>query len=110
MTGLLAASAATANLTNLAITLLGAGGAVGAVTGFIRLRGDRDSQAVSQAQGAIEVMETLQDELRASLKRAQERADYWRGKYDREHAEKEAIIHRWGPFPRDVHEDGNGGH
>ena len=85
--------------TSFLIAFLGAGGVVGAITGFFKLRGERDSAVVSQAKGAMETMDDLNQALERSLDRANERADFYKKLYERERAEKNDLIRRWGPFP-----------
>lgn len=91
--------ASSADLTPFLIALLGSGGIVSAVVAFLRLGGDRDSQAVSQAQGAVETMVDVQTALEKSLARANDRADYYRRRCDELSAELEEVRQRWGPFP-----------
>lgn len=74
-------------------------GVVGAIVTLYKLRGERDSQAVSQAQGAMETMEGLNDALEKALTRANERADFYKQRLDEAIAEKDEIARRWGPFP-----------
>lgn len=81
------------------IALAGSGGLVGATLGFIKLRGDRDSQAVSQALGAMETMQSLNEALEGALKRANERGDHYKALYDVALAELEQVRQQWGPFP-----------
>lgn len=81
------------------IALAGSGGVLGALLGFFKLRGDRDSSAVSQAQGAVETMADVQEALERALARANERSDYYRGRAEELEAELQEIRSRWGPFP-----------
>lgn len=83
------------------IVLFGSGGILAAILGFFKLRGERDSLAVSQAQGAMETMVDLQEQLEKSLHRANERADYYRRRCEAVDAELEEVQRRWGPFPID---------
>lgn len=83
------------------IALAGSGGLLGAALGFIKLRGDRDSQAVSQAEGAMETMQALNRSLESALERANERADHYKRLMEAALAELEQIRQRWGPFPVD---------
>jgi hypothetical protein len=53
------------------VVLSAAAGFIIALLGLVKLRGDNNSQAVSQAQGAMETMETLLEAM------AQDR-DYWK--------------------------------
>lgn len=80
------------------IALLGSGGVLGAFVAFFRLRGDRDSQAVSQAEGAMETMQVLNQALNDALERANERADHYKRLHDEAQAELDRISARWGPF------------
>ena len=69
----------------LLIALVGSGGALGSFVAFVKLRGDTDSTAVSQAQGANEVLlETLQ-----SVERER---DYWHARYDACHGRCNEIL------------------
>lgn len=83
------------------IALLGSGGVLGALLGFFKLRGDRDSQAVTQAIGAMETMETLNDSLEKALARANERTDFYKSRCDELSRQLDAINRRWGPFELD---------
>lgn len=78
-------------------------GIVGALVALYKLRGERDSAAVSQAQGAMETMEGLNDALEHALERANARADFYKGRYEETVAELESVRQRWGPFPADDH-------
>jgi len=69
------------------IALAGSGGFVGALLGLVKLRGETDSQAVSQAQGAMETMQELNDAL-------ERERDYWRDRFERCHAEKSELLGR----------------
>ena len=91
----------TAAATPYLIALVGSGGLVGAIVGFFKLRGDRDSQAVSQAQGAVETMADVQTALEKALARANDRADYYRRRCEEINDELEEVKRRWGPFPVD---------
>lgn len=83
------------------IALAGSGGILGATIGLIKLRGDRDSQAVSQAQGAVETMAEVQDQLEKTLARANESRDFYRNRCDELTKELGDIHGKWGPFPVD---------
>lgn len=81
MLALLADSSPTTYL----IALLSSGGVLGALLGFFKLRGDKDTAAVTQAQGAMETMQDLNEAL------IKER-DYWRTRFERCHAEKSELL------------------
>lgn len=81
------------------IAIVGSGGVLGAILGFFKLRGENDSRAVSQAQGAVETMADVQDALEKALARANERGDHYRDRYEKAEARLEQINRRWGPFP-----------
>lgn len=83
------------------IVLVGSGGVIGAVTALVKLRGDRDSQAVSQAVGAMETMDTLLDALKDSLARANARGDFYKRQFDELEQKYDELVRRWGPFPID---------
>jgi hypothetical protein len=57
--------------TPLLVSLIGSGGLMGAIIALVKLRGDRDSVAVSQAHGANEA-------LIATLAGVERERDYWR--------------------------------
>lgn len=97
----LLAEAAASGPTLYLIILFGSGGVLAALLPLFRLRGDRDSQAVSQAVGAMETMETLQDALERALERANTRADFYRHRVQELEAELEKVNRQWGPFPVD---------
>jgi hypothetical protein len=67
------------------ITLAGSGGIVGALVALVKLRGDTSSQAVSQAQGAMEVMEGLNAAL-------EKERDYWRARYHECHDKRSELL------------------
>jgi hypothetical protein len=83
------------------IVLVGSGGIISAFIALFKLRGDRNSQVVSQAVGAMETMDTLLDALKDSLARANESRDFYRRRVDELEAELEKVNRRWGPFPID---------
>lgn len=76
-------------------------GLIGALVTLYKLRGDRDSQAVTQAQGAMETMDTLLEALEKALTRANARADFYKKQWEAALAELEVVNRRWGPFPID---------
>lgn len=59
----------------LLIGLIGSGGIVGAIVAFIKLGPERESAAISQAQGANEV-------LQETLEAVERQRDYWRRLYE----------------------------
>lgn len=91
---------ASAGATPYLIALVGSGGVLGALLGFFKLRGDRDSQAVSQAQGAMETMESLNEALEKALERSNDRGDRYRARIEQLEAELRES-RRSGPFPID---------
>lgn len=93
----------------IAITFATAAGVVGAIIALLKLKPEANSEAVSQAQGAMETMVALQAELRVDLARAKDRADRESDRADRLQAQLanlqeryDNVIDRWGPFPADV--------
>lgn len=62
------------SLTPLLIVLAGSSGVIGAIVALIKLSGDRGTAAVSQAQGANEV-------LQETLVAVERDRDYWRDRY-----------------------------
>jgi hypothetical protein len=53
--------------TNFLIALIGSGGVVGGIVALLKLRGDANSAAVEQAQGAMEVMQILNQTMEIEL-------------------------------------------
>lgn len=70
-----------------AAVLASAAAVLGALLGMVKLRGDTDSQAVSQAQGAMETMQDVNDAL-------ERERDYWRDRFDKCHADKNELYAR----------------
>lgn len=97
---LLLANGAGANTTQLIISVFGATGALGALAAWFKLRGEKDSLAVSQAQGAMEVMETLQSELKDTLARAEADRDFYKARADQFEHELSEYERLWGPLPQ----------
>lgn len=58
-------------LVQVLLALVGGGGALGAVAALYKLRPDVNSAAVVQAQGTMEMMATLNTELKDALSRSQ---------------------------------------
>ena len=81
------------------LTALGATGLTGSVISFVKLRGEKDSLAVSQAQGAMETMQELNKALERALARADARAEFYKRQYREVVAERNELVARWGPFP-----------
>lgn len=73
----------------LLIALLGGTGLTGAIVALVKLRGDRDSAAVSQAHGANEA-------LVAALTAVERERDYWRNRYEKVAALNEELLRRAG--------------
>lgn len=88
-----------AGATQYLIALGGATGLVGAFVALYKLRGDRDSQAVTQAVGAMGTMQELNKSLEQALDRANERSNYYKARCDDLERELEELRQRWGPFP-----------
>lgn len=65
----------TAGAAPIIITLLGSTGLIGAIVALLKLRPDVNSAAVSQAQGAMEVMQQLNQDM-------EKNRDYWRERYE----------------------------
>jgi hypothetical protein len=61
-------------VTPLLVSLAGSGGVMGVIIALVKLRGDRDSVAVSQAHGANE-------SLLATLAGVERERDYWHERY-----------------------------
>lgn len=61
--------------TPIIIALLGSGGLIAAVVALLKLRPDINSAAVIQAQGAMEIMQQLNDDM-------EKNRDYWRDRYE----------------------------
>lgn len=89
-----------------AIVFAAAAGIVGMIVTLLKLKPEANQSAVLQAQGAMETMAVLQDELEKALER--ERARSSRAIAAREQAlaqfaelrdEHERIVDAWGPFP-----------
>lgn len=96
---LFAAESAASGGSAVVIAITTSGGLLLAILGWVKLRGDNDSAAVSQAQGAMETMEQLNEALERALDRANKRTDFYRGKYREVVAERNELVARWGPFP-----------
>ena len=62
---------------------------LGALTAFVKLGGDRDSQAVSQAQGA-------NDALMQTLEATERERDYWKRRYEVCAAQQTQIVEQLG--------------
>lgn len=71
----LIASASETLVAPLLISIVGSGGVMGAIVAFVKLRGDRDSAAVHQAQGAA-------DALERALEASEREVAYWKARYD----------------------------
>jgi len=61
--------------TPIIIALLGSGGLIAAVVALLKLRPDINSAAVIQAQGAMEIMQQLNEDM-------EKNRNYWRDRYD----------------------------
>lgn len=86
-------------LSTLAMVFAVSAAVVGAGLGLVRLRGDTNQSAVIQAQGAMETMVQLQDELEKAL--ARERRDHatCREQLEAAKARYDRAVAHWGPFP-----------
>lgn len=62
------------------VAVLGAGGFIGAVAALFRIPSEKNNAAVTGAQGAVETMQRINDELEAAWGRATKRGDYWKGR------------------------------
>lgn len=65
-------------LTPFLVSLAAITGVFGAIVAVVKLRGDTQTAAVSQAQGANEAM-------RETLEAVERDRDYWQRRYEREH-------------------------
>lgn len=92
-------AAGTIGVTPLLIALVGGGGITSAVVTWVKVRPDINSASVTQAQGAMEVMQELQNELRKSLDEERAQSDHWHQKYVEERERRLQIEAEWGPFP-----------
>jgi hypothetical protein len=88
------------------IILAAAAGLTGALVALFRLPRERNESAVSQAQGAMETMETLNEALREALARANDRGDLYRDRLLELQKAHDALEERFakaeaqlGPFP-----------
>lgn len=72
MFGTFAADSAT--VTPLLIALIGSSGFIGAVVALVKLRPEMSTSAVAQAQGALEMMQQLVEDLEKDR-------DYWQKRY-----------------------------
>lgn len=72
------------------VSIASTGGLTGIVIAVAKLRGDTQTAALSQARGANEAM-------RETLEAIERERDYWRGRYETEHAllnEAREAMHR----------------
>lgn len=75
--------------TELLIGLVGSAGVTGALIAFLKLPGDKTTAAVSQAQGANEILQATLDEV------IRER-DYWRDRYQACAVQMTQLVHELG--------------
>lgn len=87
------------DVSTIGIIFAAAGGTVAALVALLKLRGETGQLAVSQAQGAMETMVELNDQLEKALTRANTRADRYRDERDVLQKRHDAAVERWGPFP-----------
>jgi hypothetical protein len=88
------------------IILAASAGMLGAIVALLKLPRERNESAVSQAQGAMETMEKLNDSLEEALSRANNRGDLYRDRLLELQARYDALEERFaraesqlGPFP-----------
>lgn len=62
------------------VAVLGAGGFIGAIAALFRIPSEKNNAAVTGAQGAVETMQKVNDELESAWHRATKRGDYWKGR------------------------------
>ena len=62
-------------LTEILLVVAGAGGLTGALVALVKLPGDKGTAAITQAQGANEV-------LQETLEAVERDRDYWKGRYE----------------------------
>lgn len=80
-------------LTQLLLVLVGSTGGIGAIVAFVRLRGDKDTAAITQAQGANEV-------LQETLEAVERDRDYWKARYETCLAQHRQLVHELGLHSR----------
>jgi hypothetical protein len=76
--------AVTAGWSTIFIALAGSGGVVGAIVTVVKLRGDTESAAVSQSQGASAA-------LAEALEAVERERDYWKERFEKCHKEKSGL-------------------
>jgi hypothetical protein len=84
---------------SVAIVLAASAGLLGAVVAFLKLGAEKNQSAVLQAQGAMETMVQLQEELEKALARQIARADLYKAQLDEVQSRYDAAVEHWGPFP-----------
>lgn len=87
------------SLTPIVIALVASGGGTGFIVALIKLRGDTGVQAVSQAQGAMETMETL-------LEGVERERDYWRERFEKCHHDKSDLLAQIRTLEQQLHTEG----
>jgi hypothetical protein len=86
-------------LSTIAIILAASGGLIGAIVALLKLKPDANQSAVLQAQGAMETMVELQEQLERALARANRRADHYEAAYTELRERHDRTVEQWGPFP-----------
>lgn len=88
-----AASSGSPSITNILLILVGSGGAIGMVTAFMRVPSDRSNAAITQAQGAMETMAALNQQLKDALAEARretthqrDRAEFYKRQLEQLHS------------------------
>lgn len=91
---------------SIAIVLAASAGVIGAVIALLKLKPEANQSAVMQAQGAMETMVALQDELEKSLERERGRSSHYASKCAQLAKELDELQDRYaaaeallGPFP-----------
>jgi len=91
---------------SIAIIFAASGGVVGAIVTLLKLKPEANQSAVLQAQGAMETMVALQDELEKALDRERGRSNHYRLECERLERELDELQDRYaaaeallGPFP-----------
>lgn len=77
----------------LVYAIVGAGGAVGAIYGLLKLRPERESIIVTAARGAVVIQETVLDDVRAELDRLGRRVDEYKADVERYRQRVAALEH-----------------
>lgn len=98
--------ASTLPAASIAIILAASAGLVGAIIALLKLKPEANQSAVLQAQGAMETMVALQDELEKALERERAEKERYRAECARLERELDELEDRYaaaeallGPFP-----------